>query len=51
MQATMATDVDRDAVIKTYARWAPIYDKVFGSVFEQAQHAVVACEQVGGHDP
>ena len=50
MQATMATEhLSRDAVIKTYARWAPIYDKVFGSVFEQARRAaVVACEQVGG---
>jgi phosphatidylethanolamine/phosphatidyl-N-methylethanolamine N-methyltransferase len=37
------------AVTKTYDRWAPVYDKVFGSVFEQARRtAIEACEQVGG---
>ena len=50
MQVTMASErMSRDAVIKTYRRWAPIYDKVFGSVFEQARRAAVAaCEQIGG---
>src|SRR5262249_22972433 len=41
--------LNRDRVIKTYARWAPIYDKVFGSVFEAARRAAVAaCEEIGG---
>src|SRR5262245_7634032 len=45
----MATELSRNAVIKTYARWAPIYDVVFGSVFEDARHlAVEASERVGG---
>jgi phosphatidylethanolamine/phosphatidyl-N-methylethanolamine N-methyltransferase len=45
----MVPELSRDAVIKTYARWAPIYDKVFGSVFEQARRAAVeASERVGG---
>jgi phosphatidylethanolamine/phosphatidyl-N-methylethanolamine N-methyltransferase len=50
MQASMTSQhMSRDAVIKTYARWAPIYDKVFGSVFEQARRAAVeACERIGG---
>src|SRR5262249_27982623 len=50
MQATMASErMSREAVIKTYRRWAPIYDKVFGSVFEEARRAAVAaCEQIGG---
>src|SRR5215475_9927465 len=50
MQASMTPQhMSRDAVIKTYARWAPIYDKVFGSVFEQARRAAVeACERIGG---
>jgi phosphatidylethanolamine/phosphatidyl-N-methylethanolamine N-methyltransferase len=50
MQLTMTSEpMSRDAVIKTYTRWAPIYDKVFGSVFEQARRAAVAaCEQIGG---
>src|SRR5262245_60033292 len=25
----MTTDIDRDAVAKVYARWAPVYDLVF----------------------
>jgi phosphatidylethanolamine/phosphatidyl-N-methylethanolamine N-methyltransferase len=45
----MATELSRDAVIKTYARWAPVYDVVFGTVFENARRmAVEACERVGG---
>ena len=37
------------AVIKTYGRWAPMYDKVFGAVFEVARRsAVAASERVGG---
>jgi phosphatidylethanolamine/phosphatidyl-N-methylethanolamine N-methyltransferase len=45
----MATDINRNAVIKTYARWAPVYDVVFGSVFENARRmAVEASERVGG---
>ena len=50
MQLTTGSEhLNRDTVIKTYARWAPIYDKVFGSVFEEARRAAVAaCEQIGG---
>src|SRR5512138_2841854 len=45
----MATEFSRNAVIKTYARWAPVYDMVFGSVFEDARRmAVEASERVGG---
>ena len=45
----MATELSRNAVIKTYARWAPVYDVVFGSVFENARRmAVEASERVGG---
>jgi phosphatidylethanolamine/phosphatidyl-N-methylethanolamine N-methyltransferase len=45
----MATELSRNAVIKTYARWAPVYDVVFGSVFEDARRlAVEASERVGG---
>jgi phosphatidylethanolamine/phosphatidyl-N-methylethanolamine N-methyltransferase len=41
--------MNRKSVIKTYTRWAPIYDKVFGSVFEEARRAAVeACERIGG---
>src|SRR5215472_16119692 len=45
----MGTNLNRSAVIKTYARWAPVYDVVFGSVFANARRmAVDACERVGG---
>jgi phosphatidylethanolamine/phosphatidyl-N-methylethanolamine N-methyltransferase len=45
----MVAELSREKVVKTYARWAPIYDKVFGTVFEQARRAAVeASEQVGG---
>ena len=45
----MTSDLNRNAVIKIYARWAPVYDLVFGSVFENARRmAVEASERVGG---
>jgi len=45
----MAEQLDRNSVIKTYARWAPVYDMVFGSVFENARRmAVAASERAGG---
>ena len=44
----MSTELSRSAVIKTYARWAPVYDVVFGSVFEDARRmAVEASERAG----
>lgn len=45
----MPAELSRSAVIKTYARWAPVYDVVFGSVFENARRtAVEASERAGG---
>ncbi|MGZ5703926.1 MAG: class I SAM-dependent methyltransferase, partial [Burkholderiales bacterium] len=36
-------------VTKAYARWAPVYDLVFGPVFEQGRRAAItAAERVGG---
>jgi phosphatidylethanolamine/phosphatidyl-N-methylethanolamine N-methyltransferase len=44
-----ATDLDRDTVAKAYARWAPVYDLVFGSVFERGRRAsIAAAERIGG---
>jgi phosphatidylethanolamine/phosphatidyl-N-methylethanolamine N-methyltransferase len=44
----MSAELSRNAVIKTYARWAPVYDVVFGSVFENARRmAVEASERAG----
>jgi phosphatidylethanolamine/phosphatidyl-N-methylethanolamine N-methyltransferase len=42
-------DLDAHTVTKAYARWAPVYDLVFGAVFERGRHAAVAAAaQVGG---
>ena len=43
------SEIDKQTVEKVYARWAPVYDLVFGAVFERGRRAVVAAsEQVGG---
>jgi phosphatidylethanolamine/phosphatidyl-N-methylethanolamine N-methyltransferase len=45
----MADQLDKAAIAKAYARWAPIYDLVFGAVFERGRKAAVAAaEQIGG---
>src|SRR5487761_694982 len=45
----MATELNKAAVEKAYARWAPVYDLVFGSVFERGRRASVeAAERIGG---
>jgi len=46
----MAAELDKDAVAKAYARWAPIYDLVFGAVFDRGRKAsIAAAERTGGH--
>lgn len=43
------TDLDKLTIAKAYARWAPVYDLVFGPVFERARRASVeAAERIGG---
>ncbi|MFN5411919.1 MAG: SAM-dependent methyltransferase, partial [Bradyrhizobium sp.] len=32
-------DIDRAGVEKAYERWAPIYDLVFGKVFDQGRQS------------
>src|SRR6202167_6721048 len=45
----MGAEFDNDTVAKAYARWAPIYDLVFGSVFERGRKAsIAAAERIGG---
>ena len=45
----MAAELDKDTIAKAYARWAPIYDLVFGAVFERGRKAsIAAAERVGG---
>ena len=43
------TDLDNDTVARAYDRWAPVYDMVFGPVFERGRRAAInAAEQIGG---
>ena len=45
----MAGEIDIDTVAKAYARWAPVYDLVFGAVFDAGRKAsIAAAERVGG---
>ncbi|MCK0196650.1 class I SAM-dependent methyltransferase [Ancylobacter sp. 6x-1] len=45
----MSTDLDRSTVEEAYARWAPIYDVVFGAVFEPGRRMAMAqAEKIGG---
>src|SRR5687767_805561 len=45
----MADDIDRDGVTKAYARWAPVYDLVFGKVFAKGRGAsIAAADRIGG---
>jgi phosphatidylethanolamine/phosphatidyl-N-methylethanolamine N-methyltransferase len=42
-------ELDQETIRKAYARWAPVYDVVFGAVFERGRHAAVAAaERIGG---
>jgi len=45
----MGAEFDKAAVEKAYARWAPVYDYVFGAVFERGRKAAIAAaERIGG---
>jgi phosphatidylethanolamine/phosphatidyl-N-methylethanolamine N-methyltransferase len=47
--AESESDLDMRTVTKAYARWAPVYDFVFGQVFERGRlAAIAAAEKVGG---
>jgi len=42
-------ELDNAGVAKAYARWAPIYDLVFGAVFDRGRKAsIAAAERIGG---
>lgn len=45
----MGADIDNAKVERAYARWAPIYDLVFGAVFDRGRRAAIAAaERIGG---
>lgn len=46
-------DITRESVARSYARWAPVYDLVFGAVFDAGRRASIAaaeaaCGPAGG---
>jgi phosphatidylethanolamine/phosphatidyl-N-methylethanolamine N-methyltransferase len=42
-------ELDKETIAKAYARWAPVYDLVFGAVFERGRRAAIeAAERIGG---
>jgi phosphatidylethanolamine/phosphatidyl-N-methylethanolamine N-methyltransferase len=42
-------ELDKATIAKAYARWAPVYDLVFGAVFDHGRKAAIAAaERVGG---
>jgi phosphatidylethanolamine/phosphatidyl-N-methylethanolamine N-methyltransferase len=45
----MAADIDREGVEKAYGRWAPVYDLVFGKVFDHGRQSTIAeADKIGG---
>ena len=45
----MQSEIDKQTMAKAYARWAPVYDLVFGAVFERGRMASIeAAERIGG---
>jgi phosphatidylethanolamine/phosphatidyl-N-methylethanolamine N-methyltransferase len=42
-------ELDKATIAKAYARWAPVYDLVFGAVFDRGRKAAIAAAQrIGG---
>jgi phosphatidylethanolamine/phosphatidyl-N-methylethanolamine N-methyltransferase len=44
----MTAELDLDTVMKAYTRWAPVYDLVFGAVFDQGRRAAIAAANLVG---
>src|SRR5215475_2045317 len=42
-------ELDKATIAKAYARWATVYDLVFGAVFDRGRKAsIAAAERIGG---
>src|SRR3954453_5671718 len=49
MTSMTRAELPKDMVTKAYGRWAPVYDVVFGAVFERGRQAAIeAAERIGG---
>lgn len=47
---SVEAELSRSTIEKAYARWAPVYDVVFGKVFDRGRRAAIAAaERIGGH--
>ena len=45
----MQSTIEKETIARAYARWAPVYDLVFGAVFERGRRAAIeAAERIGG---
>ncbi len=45
----MTDELDKAGIARAYARWAPVYDLVFGAVFARGRRAsIAAAERIGG---
>ncbi len=42
----MAADIDKQSVARAYALWAPVYDSVFGAVFDRGRRASIAAAEL-----
>jgi phosphatidylethanolamine/phosphatidyl-N-methylethanolamine N-methyltransferase len=48
-QGAATGEIDNHTVARAYARWAPVYDFVFGAVFDSGRKAsIAAAERIGG---
>jgi phosphatidylethanolamine/phosphatidyl-N-methylethanolamine N-methyltransferase len=49
MSDILCKELDKETIANAYARWALVYDLVFGAVFERGRHAAIAAaESIGG---
>jgi phosphatidylethanolamine/phosphatidyl-N-methylethanolamine N-methyltransferase len=49
MRGPVAGEIDIGTIARAYARWAPVYDLVFGAVFSAGRKAsIAAAENIGG---
>jgi phosphatidylethanolamine/phosphatidyl-N-methylethanolamine N-methyltransferase len=49
LRKAFPAELDKISLLKAYALWAPVYDLVFGAVFERGRRAATAAaERVGG---
>ena len=49
MTSLAHAELPKDMVTKAYGRWAPVYDVVFGPVFDRGRQAAIeAAERIGG---